>query len=400
MLPSPGPPLPGVTLPEPSNPTSSLTFIGLLSGTSADGADCAIVDFGPPRPHLEAFQTVPYPSELRAQILDLASSNYRGRDPLDFLGALDAELGEFFGQTVIRILSESGISSRRIQAIGSHGQTVRHRPKGTYPFTIQIGDPNRIAAQSGILTVADFRRMDLAYGGGGAPLVPSFWNECLEPDSPASRAKTVILNLGGIANLTLLPPLVPEVMGFDTGPANTLLDGWVSEQTGQPCDQDGFFSSQGRVIPELLEDLARDDYFSRPPPKSTGPEYFSRDWLQSRLAQQHVHATAPDIARTLTALTAFTVTQAVLAHAPAGNRLLVSGGGGKNPLFMEEIRHRLPGWTVTTTRAVGFDPDALEAIAFAWLAWKRLSHEPASLPSVTGARKPAVLGAIYRPPPA
>ncbi len=384
-------------MPEPSDPISALTFIGLLSGTSADGVDCAIVDFRPPRPRLEAFQTVPYPAGLRARILDLASSNHRGGDALDLLGTLDAELGEFFGQTAMRVLSESGISAHRIRAIGSHGQTVRHRPEGSCPFTIQIGDPNRIAAQSGILTVADFRRMDMAYGGGGAPLVPSFWNECLEPDSLSSRAKTVILNLGGIANLTLLPPLVPEVMGFDTGPANTLLDGWVSEQTGQPYDRDGFFSRAGRVIPELLEDLTRDDYFGRPPPKSTGPEYFSRDWLRSRLARQPAHTTAPDIARTLTALTAVTVTQAVLTHAPGGNRLLVSGGGSKNPLFMEEIRHRLPGWTVTTTQTVGFDPDALEAMAFAWLAWKRLSQEPASLPSVTGARKAAVLGGIYRP---
>jgi anhydro-N-acetylmuramic acid kinase len=384
-------------LPETSD-SSSLTFVGLLSGTSADGADCAIVDFSPPRPRLVAFETLPYPADLRVRILDLASSNYRSHDVLDLLGSLDAELGEFFGRTILRVLSGSGVAPERISAIGSHGQTVRHRPQGAHPFTIQIGDPNRIAAYSGILTVADFRRMDMAYGGGGAPLVPSFWNECLEPDSPAARSKTVILNLGGIANLTFLPPLVPEVMGFDTGPANTLLDGWVFEQTGQPYDQDGFFSRQGRVIPELLEDLTRDDYFGRPPPKSTGPEYFSRDWLQSRL-HRHTHAAASDIARTLIALTAVTVTQAVIAQAPAGSRLLVSGGGLKHPLLLEEIRHRLPGWMVTTTQAVGFDPDALEAMAFAWLAWKRLSHEPASLPSVTGARKSAVLGGIYRPTP-
>ncbi len=381
----------------PSDP-SNQTFIGLLSGTSADGADCAIVDFSLPRPRLEAFQMVPYPSGLRSRILDLASSRYGSDDPIDLLGALDAELGDFFGRTVLRILSDSGIPPRRIRAIGSHGQTVRHRPDHGSPFTIQIGDPNRIAAHSGILTVADFRRMDMAFGGGGAPLIPSFWNDCLAPNSPLSDPAAVILNLGGIANLTLLPPLVPEVIGFDTGPANTLLDGWISDQTGHPYDQDAFYSSQGQVIPEILADLAGDNYFTRPPPKSTGPEYFSRDWLRSRLIR-HARAAAPDIARTLVALTATTVAQAVQAHAPDARRLLISGGGAKHPLLMDEIRQYLPGWTVTTTMAIGFDPDALEAMAFAWLARERLSFKPGSLPSVTGARKTAILGGIYMPTP-
>ncbi|EQD48781.1 anhydro-N-acetylmuramic acid kinase [mine drainage metagenome] len=370
-------------------------FIGLLSGTSADGVDCALVDLAGTRPVLMAFRITPYPHALRTRVLDLAKGRYDGADAIDRLGSLDAELGEFFADVTCELLASEGLSPSRIRAIGSHGQTIRHEPHQTpRPFTLQIGDPNRIAARTGIVTVADFRRMDLAQGGEGAPLVPGFLHHFFR----AEQERLVFLNIGGIANVTLWPSGRADPIGFDTGPGNTLIDAWIEEQAGCAYDRDGFYSGQGTCIPELLERLLEDPYFGRPPPKSTGPEYFSPDWLHSRLRSGSAYRPA-DIARTLVALTAASAAQAIWAHAPASERVAVSGGGVKNPHIMAELQSRLAAQTVIGTDRLGLDPDGLEAMAFAWLAQQRLLEAAGNLPSVTGAQSRGCLGALYLPKP-
>ncbi len=369
-------------------------FIGLMSGTSADGVDCALVDLADRRPMLVALETTPYPDPLRKRILDLMQGRYEGADPIERLGSLDAELGGFFGAVICKLLETERIASASVRAIGSHGQTIRHRPRQpSHSFTLQIGDPNRIANATGIVTVADFRRMDIALGGEGAPLVPGFLNHCFREE----REHLVFLNIGGIANLTLWPPGAEDPIGFDTGPGNTLLDAWIRKETGCAFDRDGFYSSQGTLIPELLERFLREPYFGAPPPKSTGPEYFSPEWLSVRAGKSYRPV---DIARTLVVLTATTIAQAIQDHAPLCKRVAVSGGGARNPLIMAELESRLQTKAVIGTDALGLDPDGLEAMAFAWLAQQRLLEAAGNLPSVTGARSHGRLGAVYLPGPA
>lgn len=370
-------------------------FIGLMSGTSADGADCALVDFAGLFPELRAFTTRPYPPALQNRIRDLAQGRYGGADAIELLGSLDGELGEFFAETVCALLATEHLPPEAVAAIGSHGQTIRHAPHhAPYPFTLQIGDPNRIAARTGIMTVADFRRMDLAHGGQGAPLVPGFLQHVFSTE----RSQRVFLNIGGIANVTLWSSPQAEATGFDTGPGNTLIDAWVRQQTGHDFDRDGFYSGQGRSIPKLLERLLDDPYFAEPPPKSTGPEYFSHAWLEARLHRKEAFHPV-DVARTLVSLTAVAAARAIRAHAPEATQVAVSGGGAKNPWIMAELKAHLPGRTVSVTDKLGLDPDALEAMAFAWLAQERLRLAPGSLPSVTGARTAGCLGAVYFPGP-
>jgi len=370
--------------------TSDL-FIGLMSGTSADGVDCALVDLAGARPVLMAHRTTPYPDALRKRILDLAQGRYDGADAIGQLGSLDAELGEFFGDAISHLLAHERLSASQICAIGSHGQTIRHGPHQTpRPFTLQIGDPNRIAARTGIVTVADFRRMDLAQGGEGAPLVPGFLHHYFK----AERERLVFLNIGGIANVTLWPSRHADPIGFDTGPGNTLIDAWISEQTGCACDRDGFYSGQGACIPELLERFLEDPYFDTPPPKSTGPEYFSPDWLRARIRSGRSYRPV-DIARTLVTLTAASAARAIQVYTPSSEQVAVSGGGAKNPHIMAELQNRMPTKAVIGTDRLGLDPDGLEAMAFAWLAKQRLLHAAGNLPSVTGARVRGCLGGVY-----
>lgn len=376
-------------------PQANGLFIGLMSGTSADGIDCALVDLAGLRPRLLALRTTPYPDALRKRILDLAQGRDNGSDVIEQLGCLDAELGAFFGDAVCTLLAEEHLSAARIAAIGSHGQTIRHRPHASpRPFTLQIGDPNRIAARTGITTVADFRRLDLAQGGEGAPLIPGFLHHYFQSE----RADLVFLNIGGIANVTFWPPGALEPTGFDTGPGNTLLDAWVFEQTGSACDRDGFYSGQGESVPELLERLLEDPYFRTPPPKSTGPEYFSPAWLHARIRSGRSYRTV-DIARTLVDLTAASIARDILAYAPTSRQVAVSGGGGKNPHILSALKARLLPRTVIGTEQLGLDPDGLEAMAFAWLAKQRLEEAAGNLPSVTGARAATCLGGIYRAQP-
>ncbi len=365
-------------------------FIGILSGTSMDGIDAALVDF-PPQPALAASYSLKFPEDLRAELLALAVP---GDNEIDRLGRADVRLGRLFAQAINDLLARAKVSPAQVRAIGSHGQTIRHRPGGAAPFTLQIGDPNVIAAATGIPVVADFRRKDMALGGQGAPLVPAFH------DAVFRQAGTdrVIVNIGGIANLTVLPgDAARPILGFDTGPGNTLLDGWSRRILREPMDRNGAFAAKGRVQPGLLAGFLHDPYFSQPPPKSTGPEYFSADWLQRHLDKAGELAPA-DVQATLLALTARSISDSILQQ-PGLHRpdVFVCGGGAHNGALMRSLAENLPGAAVAPTDNLGVPVEWVEAMAFAWLARQRLHAKAGNCPLVTGATRPAVLGGIWLP---
>lgn len=370
-------------------------FIGLISGTSADGIDAALVRFdgsdGMLHCELVHALTVPWAPALRARLVELG----QGGDArsLEELATLDVQVGEAFAEAAQAAIAGAGIDPAQIAAIGSHGQTVRHRPAGAafdgrHPFSWQIGDASVIAERTGIDTVADFRRRDIAAGGQGAPLVPAFHASVLH-DSSEDRA---VLNLGGIANFTLLPAR-GDVRGFDTGPANALLDAWCSRHTGRPYDERGALAASGQVDQALLTRLLEEPWFAQPPPKSSGREHFHLDWLASRLRGGE---TVADVQATLLELSAATIADALQATQPSTRRVLACGGGVRNPALLSRIGARLPGIAIESTATLGLDPDFVEAMAFAWLARQTLLGLPGNLPAVTGARGLRVLGAVHR----
>jgi anhydro-N-acetylmuramic acid kinase len=364
--------------------TPAPLYLGLISGTSADGIDAALVRF---EPHLEvvAARTDPYAKALHGRVLALAT---RGAVlALDDLGQLDVELGAAFADSALSLLHEAGIHPNAVVAIGSHGQTVCHHPSGACPFTLQIGDPNVIAERTGITTIADFRRADVAAAGQGAPLLPALHAAVFaNPEIPRA-----ILNLGGIANVTVLAP-GREVLGFDTGPANCLLDAWAARHLGTSRDEGGAWARSGNVDHELLARWLSDPYFTAAPPKSTGREVFNLDWLDPQLPA----GIAPvDVQATLLRRSARSIADAIRAHGSGAREVYVCGGGVHNSALMEALREECPDLRVDTTAALGLDPDYVEAVGFAWLARARLANLPGNLPSVTGARGPRILGAIY-----
>jgi len=362
-------------------------FIGLISGTSLDGIDAVLVDLSQ-TPRLIAARHKAYPRDLLDPLRTLCLP---GANEIDRLGELDRRVAIAFADAVGELLSEAGVPSHRITAIGSHGQTVRHRPANPYPFSLQIGDPNTLAERTGITTVADFRRRDLAAGGEGAPLVPAFHQAMLRhPSQPR-----VVLNLGGIANITCLPPgdSNQPVTGYDTGPANTLLDRWVARHQGEPLDREGAWAAGGRLLEPLLQQLLADAYFTLPPPKSTGPEYFNLPWLEQHLPPPPQHP--EDVQRTLVELTAVSVSHAIAREGFAKAEVLACGGGVHNSLLMSRLQHHHREGRVRSTDALGLDPDWVEAMAFAWLASRTLAGLSGNLPSVTGARHDVILGGIF-----
>lgn len=364
-------------------------YLGLMSGTSADGIDAVLVDFSGDTPRLRAAHNHPWPSALREKMVALAQGN--APLGLDAFGRLDIQIGHGFADAALALLKESGTVAHDVRAIGSHGQTLRHRPDGPYPFTLQLGDPTVIAERCGIDVVADFRRADVAAGGQGAPLVPALHAMLLGRPGQAR----VVLNLGGIANITVLAA-DGGVRGFDTGPANGLLDAWCQRHRGEPYDSDGAFAAGGRVDPPLLRALLGDPYFALPPPKSTGREYFHLDWLA---AQPRLAKVAPaDVQATLLELSARSVADAIAVHAPDATEVLACGGGVHNGALMRRLSELLAPRVLCSTARFGVDPDYLEATAFAWLARQRLLGLPGNLPAVTGARGPRVLGAIHAAP--
>jgi anhydro-N-acetylmuramic acid kinase len=364
-------------------------YIGTLSGTSVDGIDVALVRFAP-QPELVASHSAAFSAELRAEVLSLGVP---GENEIDRLGRADVRLGEAFAQAVRELLEKVQLPPSAIRAIGSHGQTIRHRPGGTPAFTLQIGDPNVIAARTGIPVVADFRRKDMALGGQGAPLVPAFHEAVFR----AHGTDRVVVNIGGIANLAVLPGGDGAVLGFDTGPGNTLLDGWCRRELGEPMDRDGRLAEQGQVNDELLEVMLADPYFRQPPPKSTGPEYFAMAWLQRHLAANGPCSPA-DVQATLVALTARSIAGALKQiHAVSRPDVFVCGGGAHNPALMRALAGELSGSTVAKTDALGISADWVEAMAFAWLARQRLHGAAGNCLGVTGAQRPAVLGGLWLP---
>ena len=362
-------------------------YLGLMSGTSADGIDAALAQF-PPEGGCRFVEglTLPWDPLLRERLVALGQGGELAS--LDELGDVDARIGLAFAAAAVALLQHSGVEAAQVKAIGSHGQTVRHRPSASPAFTLQLGDANRIAERTGITTVADFRRRDVAAGGQGAPLMPAFHLAMLGT-ADEDRA---VLNLGGIANLTLIPR-VGTLLGFDTGPANALLDAWCERHTGHAYDADGAFAASGVVDEGLLARWRADPWFALPPPKSTGREQFHLAWVQQQIGDgQHV---AADVQATLLELTAVTVADALLRDLPGAGRVLVCGGGVRNGHLMQRLAARLPGVVVESSARHGLDPDYLEAMGFAWLAQRTLDGLAGNLPSVTGAVGLRVLGAIH-----
>lgn len=367
--------------------TPGALYLGLISGTSADGIDAALVRFEP-RLEVLAARTASYSEALRGRVLALAT-----RDAviaLDDLGQLDVELGAAFAAAAVALLREARIDPEAVAAIGSHGQTICHRPHGAHPFTLQIGDPSVIAERTAITTIADFRRADVAAGGQGAPLLPAL-HAAVFADPAIPRA---ILNLGGIANITVLNA-GDAVLGFDTGPANCLLDAWALRHLGTSRDDGGAWARSGHVDHALLASWLADPYFAAPPPKSTGREVFNLAWLDARLP---ANLDPANVQATLLHLSARSIADAIRAHARGTREVYACGGGVHNGALMEALREELPGLRVDTTAALGLDPDYVEAVGFAWLARARLAGLPGNLPSVTGARGSRVVGAIYPAP--
>lgn len=363
-------------------------FLGLISGTSADGVDAALTEIGAGT-RIVAARTTPYPDALRQAILALSQS--RAEISLDRLGELDVAIGSAFADAALALLRTAGVAPDAVRAIGSHGQTVRHRPEASHPYTLQLGDPNVIAERTGITTVADFRRRDVAAGGQGAPLVPAFHAEVFACGSDP----TAVLNLGGIANLTLLPAAGAPVRGFDTGPANCLLDLAAARWFGAPHDAGGALAAGGRVLEHRVAAALADPWFTRPPPKSTGREHFDWRWIEAHF--DLAGDAAVDVLASLAEVTARSIADALQRHQPETARVYVCGGGVHNTSLLARLKALLAPAVVHSTAARGIDPDFVEAAAFAWLAHRRLADLPGSLPTVTGARGPRVLGAIFPP---
>lgn len=361
---------------------ASELYIGLMSGSSVDGVDAVLADFGAAPCATRARRNVAFDAGLRAEIDALQTS---GADELN-RGALAANaLMDCCAAAVSGVLSDAGLSAADIAAIGLHGQTVRHRPEVQY--TIQLANPARLAEACRIAVVADFRSRDVAAGGQGAPLAPAFHAAIF---AHAARHR-VVLNIGGIANVTDLPP-GGAVRGFDAGPGNTLLDAWCLRHRGEAFDRDGKWAETGRPIGPLLDALRADPYFALRPPKSTGRDRFNLAWLELRLASSQ----APeDVQRTLLALTASTIADAIGEHYPGATEVLACGGGAHNGALLRELGSRLGGRALATSAALGVPVNDVEALAFAWLARETLAGRAASLPAVTGAQGSRVLGAIY-----
>ncbi|MCF1426813.1 MAG: anhydro-N-acetylmuramic acid kinase [Shewanella sp.] len=364
----------------------SKLFIGLMSGTSMDGVDAVLVDFTAASPKLISGHSEPMPDHLFKGLQRLCQP---GTDEINRLGRLDRTVGKLFAEAVNQLLAKTGVSPLEVVAIGSHGQTVRHMPNLDTGYTLQIGDPNTIAVETGINVIADFRRKDVALGGQGAPLVPAFHQEMFA----AADTVRVILNIGGIANITFLPGDRNKVLGFDTGPGNALIDVWVQQHLQTPFDQDGAWAASGKTNVELLKQMMSHAYFAQNFPKSTGKELFNHAWLEHQLAEFR-HLKDQDIQSTLLDLTCHTIANEVLKLASTGE-LYACGGGAMNTELMRRLQLLLPGFRIATTAQLGVDPKWVEAIAFAWLAMRFEQGLPANLPAVTGARRQVVLGARY-----
>lgn len=357
-------------------------FIGLMSGTSLDGIDAALVHCSADRIRLIATSSTPLPDSLRQEILTLCQP---GADEINRSGQLSLDLGHLFSTAVEELLAQQNLTAKSIIAIGSHGQTVRHRPD--IGFSLQLGSGDVIACRTGIPTMVDFRNHDMALGGQGAPLAPSF-HRALFCNSSQKRA---VLNIGGMANVSLLNGSRLEG-GFDTGPGNVLLNLWAQRHKGQPYDAEGSFAASGGVLPDLLERFLSDEFFQKVGPKSTGREHFNGDWLDAMLSGDE---RPQDVQATLTELTVESIANSLKEFSPTST--YACGGGTHNTHLMGRLGIKLTPSQLATTEALDWHPDWVEAACFAWLAWARLNQKAATSAAVTGASRDAISGALYLP---
>jgi len=355
-----------------------------------DAVDAALVDISDKHISLIDYRQFPISGELVESLKTIT-----GNSCIDLITRLDVRLGRIFANAVSSLIHDNKLDKKDIGAIGCHGQTVLHRPEPPEPSTLQIGDPNIIALATGITTVADFRRMDIAAGGQGAPLTPILHARLFR--HPTKNRG--IVNIGGMANITVLPPLDTNhaIYGFDTGPGNVLLDAWSFKHTGKSMDMDGRWAAGGTPDLKLLEYLLQDDFFHQAPPKSTGRDYFNIQWLQKKMEGTRQICAPEDIQATLVQLTAVTIANAFINYAPVTQEVIVCGGGVHNPLILKSLARSLADCDVKSTADLGINPDALEAMAFAWLARCRIEGVAGNLPTVTGASSSVLLGSIYAP---
>ncbi len=359
-----------------------------MSGTSMDAIDAALVDIKDDDLAVIQYRQYPIPQTVQTSV---RSTNIH--TPVSVITELDVILGQLFADAVIDLLTAAGLNANTITAIGSHGQTVLHLPNGAYPRTLQIGDPARIAVTTGITTVADFRRNDIAAGGQGAPLACAFhaWR------FRHADINRTVLNLGGMANITLLPSNPDSnITGFDTGPGNALMDSWIQRHLQQDYDHNGNWAASGRCDEHLLKLLLAEPYFKLAPPKSTGKDEFNLDWLLAIIAKNGKQIAPADVQASLLELTARSVSAAITTYAAGTQELLVCGGGVHNRSLLQRLEELLPDQAIAPTDNYGVDANAVEAITFAWLAKCRLDNRPANICSVTGASRPVLLGAIYQ----
>ena len=367
-------------------PSSQKLYIGLMSGTSLDGTDAVLAAFGTGVPEVLAALHAPMDAQLRQELLALCSP---GDDEIERLGRAELLLTAALAEQVQALLCEAKRTAREVRAIGCHGQTVRHRPAAEQPFTLQLCDPSLLAERTGITTVADFRRRDLAAGGQGAPLASAFHRAAFALPGQAR----LLLNIGGIANLTRLDG-DGTAAGFDTGPGNLLLDAWCRKHWNLPFDRDGLRAGSGQLLPALLAQLMAHPFLALPPPKSTGREDFNPAWLRDCLAE-HGHSTPEDVQATLAEFTARSIAQAISDHGGNAEEMFVCGGGACNIDLMARLQRLLPKCRVDSTAALGIDPAQVEAVAFAWLARQTIQGQPGNLPAVTGAAGERILGGVY-----
>ncbi len=383
-------------LPLPASNQGSRYFIGLMSGTSLDGVDAVLVQMAPAEIDQASSIAValtqagqvfmPYPAALKQTLLALHQPAHH---ELHQSAVVSNQLAELYAQAVQQLLAQTGMSPAAITAIGNHGQTIRHCPElaDGQAYTLQLGNHALLAERTGITVVGDFRSRDIAAGGQGAPLVPAFHQAVFA----AKQVHRVILNIGGIANVTDLP-VGGEVTGFDTGPGNLLLDAWTQQHTGAAYDAGGQWAAQGKVIPALLASLLAEPYLTLSPPKSTGRDLFNRHWLAPHLDR---HANTPvNVACTLLEYTAKTIADALQKHCSGAQEVYLCGGGAHNQTLVTRLQ-ALSGLPLQPTDVLGVGADWVEAVAFAWLAQRCIDGQPANLPAVTGARGPRILGAIY-----
>lgn len=362
------------------NSLNKSLYIGVMSGTSLDGIDIVLCEINSHSCKLIHSKEFHFPTLLKKDILQTISSTIT----LQKMGILDHKIGLLYANSISRFIKEFNLDSQTIEAIGLHGQTLWHEPDSEFPFSMQLGDVNIVVAKTGIKTVADFRRMDMANGGQGAPFAPVFHQFLFS----SLGENSAILNIGGMANITLLNS---KVQGWDTGCGNVLLDNWMQQTQQKAYDRDGAFSKSGTLNAALLSDMLADDYFSKPPPKSTGREYFNDTWLANYLPSFHTIADA-DMQRTLLELTAITIANDL--NKTQTQQCIVCGGGVKNGFLMQKLQ-KLSKAKITISDSIGISSDFLEAMAFAWFAYKRVNNEKVDLRSVTGAKKASLLGGIY-----